>query len=263
MTDQTLPLPEEVELVPGSPEYDAMMAEKFDDAQPPVEGGEDRPGWLPEKFQSPEDLAKAYAALEKKLGAGTAPAADEADEPDAGEADASEEAREVVEGAGLDFDTISSRYTETGQIADEDYAALEKAGISRSMVDAYVAGQEALAAQLVSDVFSTAGGQDAYVALTEWAGSNLPADEVNAFNNVVDGGDMNAIKLAVSGLKARYEQANGAEPRLLTATNQSVSGESFRSTAELTAAMRDPRYKTDPAYRADVQAKLSRSNSVF
>ena len=27
----------------------------------------DRPDWLPEKFTSPEDLAKSYAELEKKL----------------------------------------------------------------------------------------------------------------------------------------------------------------------------------------------------
>ncbi len=29
---------------------------------------EDRPQWLPEKFKSAEDMAKAYSELEKKLG---------------------------------------------------------------------------------------------------------------------------------------------------------------------------------------------------
>jgi len=37
----------------------------------PIEAEQDnssaRPEWLPEKFQSPEDLAKSYAELEKKL----------------------------------------------------------------------------------------------------------------------------------------------------------------------------------------------------
>jgi hypothetical protein len=36
------------------------------------EGTQDRPEWLPEKFQSAEDLAKAYAELERKLGQGAA-----------------------------------------------------------------------------------------------------------------------------------------------------------------------------------------------
>lgn len=33
----------------------------------PAETQEDRPNWLPEKFKSPEDLAKSYTELEKKL----------------------------------------------------------------------------------------------------------------------------------------------------------------------------------------------------
>ena len=41
------------------------------EAPPPVEqptdNSTDRPDWLPEKFSSPEDLAKSYAELEKKL----------------------------------------------------------------------------------------------------------------------------------------------------------------------------------------------------
>ena len=31
-------------------------------------GGEDRPDWLPEKFKSPEDMAKAYSELEASWG---------------------------------------------------------------------------------------------------------------------------------------------------------------------------------------------------
>ena len=37
----------------------------------------------------------------------------------------------------------------------------------------------------------------------------------------------------------------------------------FRSQAELVAAMGDPRYDTDPAYRAEVVAKLDRSDVNF
>lgn len=35
---------------------------------PPISSG-DRPEWLPEKYNSPEDLAKAYKSLESKIGA--------------------------------------------------------------------------------------------------------------------------------------------------------------------------------------------------
>ena len=40
-------------------------------------------------------------------------------------------------------------------------------------------------------------------------------------------------------------------------------GAVFRSQAELVAAMADPRYDTDPAYRQDVVDKLERSNVEF
>ena len=37
-------------------------------APEPEEQAQDRPEWLPEKFSSPEDMAKAYGELESKLG---------------------------------------------------------------------------------------------------------------------------------------------------------------------------------------------------
>ncbi len=44
-----------------------------DGATPPLEGvappeQSERPEWLPEKYKTPEDLAKAYGELETKLG---------------------------------------------------------------------------------------------------------------------------------------------------------------------------------------------------
>lgn len=39
-----------------------------DSEQGPETNAEDRPEWLAEKFKSPEEMAKAYTALEKKLG---------------------------------------------------------------------------------------------------------------------------------------------------------------------------------------------------
>ena len=39
--------------------------------------------------------------------------------------------------------------------------------------------------------------------------------------------------------------------------------EAFRSQAEVVAAMNDPRYERDEAYRQDVYDKLERSNVAF
>ena len=52
--------------------------------------------------------------------------------------------------------------------------------------------------------------------LLNWAKTNLPQDQINAFDEVVDTGSVQAIQLAVSGLKAEYDNANGVEGRMVT-----------------------------------------------
>ena len=63
---------------PGAPEgHDQKMIDLVDKSAEipsdnldvdPQASSESRPEWLPEKFKSPEDMAKAYAELEGKLG---------------------------------------------------------------------------------------------------------------------------------------------------------------------------------------------------
>jgi hypothetical protein len=67
--------------------------------------------------------------------------------------------------------------------------------------------------------------------------------------------------LAIAGLNAQFRATQGSNPSLLNgfapAGGDAVVG--YRSTAELTTAMSDPRYAKDPAYRKDVEAKLAAS----
>lgn len=249
--------PETQAVVPGSADHDALMADKFDN-QSNQEITNERPGWLPEKFKSPEDMAAAYAALEKKL-SGNQAQAPQATKQDAQNADI-DQARDVVVGAGVDFDALSDEFNSTGALSDASYAALEAKGFHRELVDSFIAGQQAIAANYAAEVTSNVGGMEAYGEIVSWAKDNLTPDEIDAFNENVDSGNLTKAKLAVQGLKARYDAAVGTEPTLLGGDNAGTTGDVFRSTAELTAAMKDPRYKKDPAYRADVQAKLGRSN---
>ena len=47
---------------------------------------------------------------------------------------------------------------------------------------------------------------------------------------------------------------------MLTGRNAGQPADVFRSPAEVVAAMQDPRYDRDPAYRQDVFDKLGRSD---
>ena len=244
-------------------EHDKEMVEKAEK----LESNPNRPEWLPEKFKSAEELVASYQALEKKLGQGS--------EVSTGQEETiTEEQREtikeqetevaqVMDKAGLDFEAFQQEYSENGELSNEAYDALAKAGFPKTLVDTWIMGQEALQSDMNSQVYQSVGGKESYDKMLEWAKDNLSADDITAFNTSVDSGDTNLAKFAVQGLHARYRsEVGGQEPQLTQGAVSDTSGGSFQSAAELTAAMRDPRYSNDPAYRQSVASKLSRS-SVF
>ena len=118
--------------------------------------------------------------------------------------------------------------------------------------------------------------ENAYLELQKKLGSsdgeNLDDDEVedttldeaklDAFNDIIDRGNSTSIQIAVAGLRAEYEAQEGYEGRMLTGKAAKTT-DAFRSQAEVVAAMSDPRYDRDPAYRQDLYDKLERSNVAF
>ena len=110
--------------------------------------------------------------------------------------------------------------------------------------------------------FNSAGGEAEYDRLTSWAAENLAENKLDAFNSIVQNGDATAIQIAVAGLRSEYENTEGYEGRMLTGKAARTT-DAFRSQAEVVAAMSDPRYERDEAYRQDVYNKLERSNVAF
>lgn len=219
---------------------------------------------------SQEALVKAYIELRTKMSADGAPKADDAkaaEEAAAAEAakaaeatPSADEAAKAAEKAGVDMAALEAEFAEKGELTAETYESLQKAGFDKTTVDAYIAGQQAIQEQLQGRIEAHVGGAEKLSATLEWAKDNLSEAEITAFNNVVDTADEAGLKLALDGLVAKRSAAEGSEPKLIGGKPPANAGAVFRSTAELTAAMRDPRYNSDPAYRADVEAKLQRSS---
>jgi len=224
---------------------------------------ESRPEWLPGKFKSPEDMAKAYGELEGKLGQSenTKESEPTKEETKKDNADLSiDKAEKAVENAGLNMSSLQEEYNEGGQLKESSYEALGKAGIPKDYVDAFIKGQEAIASQTSNTLKQEVGGTDAYNNMMNWASDNLNEAEINSFNKTVNGKDIEATRLAIQGLNARYKNNVGDEPSLQTANKSTSSNASgYRSWAEVTSAMNDERYANDEAYRADVQNKLNNS----
>jgi hypothetical protein len=215
----------------------------------------DRPEWLPEKFNSVEDMAQAYESLEQKLGS-----QDEEEYEEELEDDELESIVDGLEEEGIDFDSLSQEFAELGGLTEDSYDSLVEAGIPRSMVDQFIDGQMAVATQMQQEAFEQVGGQEAYEDMVSWASDNMQEASIDAFNNAVNSGNIETANLAIQGLHAQYRSVNGSEPSLVMGETKSVTGGVFDSAAQLTQAMRDPRYSSDSAYRQQVASKLSRSN---
>lgn len=224
-----------------------------------------KPEGLPEKFNSVEDLAKSYSELEKKLGEQTPKEVDpssqatlkeDAPKEQKGELDIAEKA---VESAGLNMENLSNEYAEKGELDAKSYEALEKAGIPKDYVDQFIEGQKAIGEKQTNTVKALVGGNDAYSEMANWAADNLTDAEKTAYNTAVNSKDLETAKLAVVGLKAKFEKANGSEPTLLEGQSAPSGEAGYKSWAEVTRAMSDDRYQKDPAYQAAVKEKLSKS----
>lgn len=208
----------------------------------------ERPEWLPEKFKSPEDLAKSYAELEKKLSG----PAEEAQQ---------KEQASVEDIPQVEFNKYADEFAQKGALSDDSFSELEKMGYPKEMVETYIKGMQATEAADSDAVMAVAGGADGYKELTDWARDNMEARELEVYNQMVGTGTDNA-KMAVEWLMSKREVAGGVEPELLAGRAAGAPKEAYRSTAELVRDMKDERYRSDPAFRQDVESKLARS-SIF
>lgn len=214
---------------------------------------EERPEWLDEKFESPEEMAKAYKALQQKM---SKPKAEKKESAKTEEASAPEATTSAIEDA-------RSEFADSGELSDKAFDALEKAGLPRSFVEQYIAGQQAMSVQQAATIQESIGGAGNYEAMAEWAGENLADGDLDAFNDIVEGPSVEQARVAVKGLYAQFQAAGGKGPALVQGSTSGDAGvKPFGSTAQVTEAMRDPRYASDPAYRENVEKRMSVS-SIF
>ena len=217
---------------------------------------EERPEWLDEKFETPEEMAKAYSELQKKM------SQPKEEETEANEDSKAEDVTPVEATTGA-IEAARGEFSEKGELSDDTFKALEEAGLPREFVEQYIAGQEAMSVQQAASIQESIGGSKSYEAMSEWAGENLSDSELDAYNDIVEGGSIEQATVAVKGLYAQFQAAEGKSPALVQGSTAGSAGvEPFESTAQVTAAMRDPRYSSDPAFRANVEKRMAVS-SIF
>jgi hypothetical protein len=212
------------------------------------------------KFKDHAALEAAYKELEGKLGQPKVetPAAPVAAAPTA-------DAHAQVAKAGLDIQSLTEEFAANGnKLTDASMQKLAAAGITAEQVNGYIAGQQAIVNQIATDLQTVAGGEKQLETLTAWAKVNATKEQKQAFDTALATGNRELIKQALTGIKANYDAAMGTDARVTTRNSEGVPGMSgvqgFGSQAEMTAAMRDPRYKKgDRAYIKSVEDRIKAS----
>ena len=200
-----------------------LNAEEQDSLQVGEQMQQEQEQLLAGKYKSSEDLEKAYLELQSKLG-------------EAKPEEEQEEAPETEESPEPVREEEQEDESERPQLTQEDVDYLQ----------------------------DMAGGKAGYESMLKWASQSLEKAEIDMYDSVMEQGDPNSIYFAVQALVSRYNEATGSDGKLLTGKSaNSGTGSVFRSQQELVAAMSDPRYDDDPAYRQDVIDRLGRSDIQF
>ena len=238
---------------------------------------EQQEGLLAGKYDSAQALEKAYIELQKKLGEDGKEAVPpesqvETEQEEVLRETPEEEPQEVSPAAELITSASDEYYKNDGKLTPETLEKFSSMS-SQDLVKAYLEVQGNLPQNsnedagdisdaTVNEVKNYAGGEQAYQHMVNWASDNLDSKSIEAFDSIINTGSVDAIKLAVNGLKSQYQNAVGYEGEMISGKAPKTSKDVYRSQAELVAAMSDRRYDRDPAYRQDVIEKLSRSDNL-
>lgn len=214
------------------------------------------------KFRDAEELEKAYIELQSKLGSRQEDSSDEGVD-DEGE-DSEEEGINILDALWED--------AQTGELSQETKEFLSKMNPAevaaeylkyRQQIEQNQQPAQDISEQEVAELRGIAGGDEAYQEMIAWASESLSPEDIKRYDNVIASGNYDAISFAVQALQSKYSEAMGVEGQLFTGKPASNTRDVFRSQAEVVAAMSDPRYDRDPAYRSDVFEKLERSNLEY
>ena len=189
---------------------------------------------------------------------------EEADKPEEKEEDISkiqdkDEAAEALKEKGFDYAELQKEWNEKGDISKETRAKLAEQGISEEIVNNYIEGQKAKAEQEINELAETIGGRETFDSVIKWSGENLPADEINAINQVTDPA---ILRIILKDLKSRMEEKEGKSPEYTKGEGGKPAQDIYRSQAEMFEDIKNPKYKKDEAYRKDVLKKIAASREA-
>ena len=216
------------------------------------------------KYESAQELEKAYQELERKLGEKSEPVSEDQESENEPDQEVSNDYEPNLLDALWEEGTSDSLTKETfdelrnmdpvevAKMAMQQRSRMQQAPQSRDFTD-----------QDVTAIQGLVGGEENYNNMLGWAQQNLPAQEIELFDSVMDQGNRLAAYFAVKSMALSYQDKVGRDGRMVTGKAPRSDGDVFKSQQEMVEAMSDSRYNDDPAYREAIMEKLQRSDINF
>ena len=228
----------------------------------------DRPEWLPEKFTSTEDMAKAYKSLEaeySKLKQGTVevtPTDTPTTEPEVAQ---EPEVKNIEVPADLDVSGILHNFRTEGKLSEDQYAKIRSIygdKLPQEYIDTYVSMYNAQIDGQAQEIFNSVGGKDSFDKMIGFANETYSEAEYAALDASINSDDFELAKQAVAALKAKYEASRGKTPQYVGGVGAAASHDVYTHASQIREDMRNPKYESDPTFREAVKAKIARSPNV-
>ena len=163
---------------------------------------------------------------------------------------------------------------DSGGDISEHYDTLAEAfNVPRQVVENYVSGAKAtqssepqgLSEKQEQEIRDELGGDAAFNQIADWAGKNLNAETLKAYNETIDSGNADAIRWAVRSLQIEMANPNAVvEPKLIGGGDV-PSQTTFTSKQQVLDALSKTNekgqkiYDLDGTYRDSVKEMLARS----
>lgn len=172
-----------------------------------------------------------------------------------------EEISKDLSSKGVDVDALMAEFNENDGLSKASYEALEKAGMSRVIVDSIIAGQVAVANSFANSLLAAAGGEKGLEVIAQFALSTDPAS-VDAYNSAVERKDLATAKALLNSWKAQRVAKLGTANKQITGkpSKSAKAIQGFADRQEMTKAMSDPRYGRDPKFTREVEQKVGASS---
>ena len=157
----------------------------------------------------------------------------------------------------MDFNQAIKEYNEYGALSSKTMADLAQAGYPAEVIEGFIESRQNLESEFTNAVYNSAGGEQAYNKVIEWAQGNLSNKVLSSFNRAIDNNNLEAVTLMFEGMKAKMIAKQGTRNPTIMGGGVTTGGyKGFSSKQEVVEAMSDPRYGADPSYTRAIEMKM-------